>query len=535
MNPYIIALIVLIAYIFLVYLLHKSGFLAKHGIRLVGPILMWRTTRGKLLIDKLSKPRRFWLFYSALAKIICIAAMIVIMALLIWEATIVADIPAERAPGPELLIGIPGINPIIPIGYGIVGLIAAIVAHEFAHGIMTRAGNMTVKSLGLLFLVVPLGAFVEPDEEELVRTEKKKRTSVYAAGPATNIVLALICAIIFSSLFVASATPVRPNPVVISVADDSPAEHAGLFFGSQIMRIGGLQVANISDIGNISAPDPGELVSVEFYYAGHINQVNITSGVVVTQTAPGLPAAMAGIKPGMIIASINDTIVRNESDFKRAMSLTKPYQTVNITLLAYFDATGTFEVFDEITEITLESKLEYYKKMAPELIGPDFKDTGYLGVNTAYIGATLNSPDVLLKRLAHPYAGVTDFDSFVSATLRYISLPFLGLAPLRSPLADLFVPGGVIAFLPTSAFWVIANCMYWVFWINLMVGLTNVLPAVPLDGGYLFKDWLDSVVRKLKKNATEREREKYIAAITYTLAFFVLALILWQIIGPRII
>ncbi|MBC7107632.1 MAG: site-2 protease family protein [Methanomassiliicoccales archaeon] len=535
MNPYIIALIVVIAYIFLVYSLHKLGFLAKHGIRMIGPILMWRTSRGKLLIEKLSKPRRFWHFYSAFAKIICIAAMIVIMALLIWEATIVANIPAERAPGPELLIGIPGINPIIPIGYGIVGLIVAVVAHEFAHGIMTRVGNMAVKSLGLLFLVIPLGAFVEPDEEELVKTEKKKRTSVYAAGPATNIVLALICALIFSSLFVASATPVRPNPVVINVANDSPAEHAGLLFGSQIVKIEGVEVVNISDVENISVPDPGELVSVEFYYAGHINRVNVTSGVVVTQIAPGLPAARAGIKPGMIIASINDTIVRNEFDFKRAMSLTKPYQTVNITLLAYFDATGTFEVFDEITEITLESKLEYYKKMVPELIGPDFKDTGYLGINTAYIGATLNSPDVLLKRLAHPYEGVTDLDGFISSTLTYISLPFLGLAPLRSPLADLFVPGGTMAFLPTSTFWVIANCMYWIFWINLMVGLTNVLPAVPLDGGYLFKDWLDSFVRKFKKNATEKEREKYIAAITYALAFFVLVLILWQIIGPRII
>ncbi|MEM3059837.1 MAG: site-2 protease family protein, partial [Methanomassiliicoccales archaeon] len=75
---------------------------------------------------------------------------------------------------------------------------------------------------------------------------------------------------------------------------------------------------------------------------------------------------------------------------------------------------------------------------------------------------------------------------------------------------------------------------YWIFWINLMVGLTNVLPAVPLDGGYLFRDWLDSFVKALKKDSTEKEREKYIATITYALALTVLALILWQLIGPRI-
>jgi membrane-associated protease RseP (regulator of RpoE activity) len=66
-----------------------------------------------------------------------------------------------------------------------------------------------------------------------------------------------------------------------------------------------------------------------------------------------------------------------------------------------------------------------------------------------------------------------------------------------------------------------------------MVGLTNVLPAVPLDGGYLFRDWLDSLVLRIKRNATEKDREKYVAGITYTLALFVLFLIIWQLIGPR--
>jgi membrane-associated protease RseP (regulator of RpoE activity) len=66
-----------------------------------------------------------------------------------------------------------------------------------------------------------------------------------------------------------------------------------------------------------------------------------------------------------------------------------------------------------------------------------------------------------------------------------------------------------------------------------MVGLTNVLPAVPLDGGYLFRDWLDSLVQRIKKNATDKDREKYVAGVTYTLALIVLFLIIWQLIGPR--
>ncbi|MEM2943734.1 MAG: site-2 protease family protein [Methanomassiliicoccales archaeon] len=534
MNPYLIALVILIVYFLILYVLNRLGAFSKYGLKLVGPIIMWKTTRGKKLIENLSKPRSFWRAYSLVAKGICFGGMIFIMALLIWEATIVSRIPAEKAPGPELLLGIPGINPIIPLGYGIVGLIVAIVVHEFAHGILTRVGGISLKSLGLIFLVIPLGAFVEPDEEELAKSEKKKKTSVYAVGPASNIVLAFICALIFSSVLVTSAVPERPSPIITSVTEDSPAYHAGLKFGTQIIKIGEKDIKDLSDIQNISGFEPGQTINVQYYYAGELLNVEVTAGVVVTMTAPGLPAENSGIKPGMIIASINDTIIHNQREFMNAMALTKPNQTVNITVLAYYDETGEYEVFEEIRSVKLASKLEYYQRVAPELIGPEFQDIGYLGVNTAFFGASANSPDVVLRRLAHPFAGVNSFGSMISSALSYIALPFSGLAPIRSPLSELFIPSGILAVIPADIFWVMANCMYWIFWINLMVGLTNVLPAVPLDGGYLFRDWLDSFVKALKKDSTEKEREKYIATITYALALTVLALILWQLIGPRI-
>jgi membrane-associated protease RseP (regulator of RpoE activity) len=68
-----------------------------------------------------------------------------------------------------------------------------------------------------------------------------------------------------------------------------------------------------------------------------------------------------------------------------------------------------------------------------------------------------------------------------------------------------------------------------------MVGMTNVLPAVPLDGGYLFRDGLDALVKRFKKNASDEERIKYVGKITYALAIFVLFLIMWQLIGPRLL
>jgi membrane-associated protease RseP (regulator of RpoE activity) len=533
MNPYLIAIAVIAAYIVILYVLKRKGVFERHGISVWGPILMWRTQKGKEFIERLSRPKRFWRAYSVAAKVICVGVMIFIMALLVWEATLVSSIPAEKAPGPEMILGIPGLNPIIPIWYGILGLVVALIVHEFSHGIMTRVGGMSLKSLGLVFIVIPLGAFVEPDEQELVKTEKKRRTSVYAAGPAANVIVAIICALLFSSVLLSSVAPVRPGQVILGVANDGPAEHAGLAFGSQILSIDGQSMLTRDEFENFTAPLPGENVTVEYYYSGTLYSKEVASGVAVTQTSSGLPAADAGIKVGMIIASLNDTAIRNGSDLKEALSITHPRQTVNITVLAYYEGSRKFDVFSGLSTITLASKKEYYLKVAPELVGPNFSDTGYLGINTAYLGASVNSPEVVIRRLAHPMYGVESAGDAISSTLYYLALPFAGLAPIQSPITDLFAPAGVLSGVPADAFWVISNCLYWIFWINIMVGMTNVLPAVPLDGGYLFRDWLDSLVLKVKKNATEKEREKYVATVTYALALTVLFLIVWQLIGPR--
>jgi len=67
-----------------------------------------------------------------------------------------------------------------------------------------------------------------------------------------------------------------------------------------------------------------------------------------------------------------------------------------------------------------------------------------------------------------------------------------------------------------------------------MVGMTNVLPAIPLDGGFLFRDALDWVIHKFKSNASEAVHQRYVSMITYLLAITVLFLIIWQLIGPRL-
>lgn len=531
----LLILLAIITFVFVVRLADRKGWIKKYGMKAYGPFLMWSTQRGKTTVDRLARPRRFWLAYAAVAKTICAAVMFLMMALLLWEATIVDQIPAENAPGLEMMLGIPGINPIIPVWYGILGLLVAIVIHEMAHGILTRVGSMDIRSMGLIFLIVPMGAFVEPDEQALMKADKRRRMNVYAVGPATNIIVALVCALIFSSAMMGSVEPVRDNPIIVSVAEGGPADRAGLGFGAQIVEMDGLPINSFDDFNSFPGPDPGEKVNVSYYLNGELRTAEVVAGVMLTSVSPGYPADKAGLRRGMILQSLNDTVIRNDADLKGALRQTQGDQTVNVTALVYDVAADRYVIEPSVRTVELISRLSYYLNIDPGIVNEDFEDYGFMGINSAYIGAGINSPRVILDRLATPYKGVDDLNSLVTSSLRYIALPFYGLSPLTGTITDLFEPTGAWASIPDGAFWIMVNCAYWIFWINLMVGLTNVLPAVPLDGGYLFRDGLDALVRRFNRNASEEQRMRTVGAITYALALFVLFLIMWQLIGPRLL
>src|SRR5437899_7356669 len=139
-------------------------------------------------------------------------------ALLALEQTLVQNVALRNSPPtPETLLGLPGINPILPVGYGILGLAVAIILHEFSHGILSRVANIKIRSLGLTFLIFPIGAFVAPDEDELRALSRRERARLYPVGPATNILLAILFAALFSTVMVTSVAPVYDGVAVIGL------------------------------------------------------------------------------------------------------------------------------------------------------------------------------------------------------------------------------------------------------------------------------------------------------------------------------
>ena len=533
MNGYLIALIVFLAYLGLVFVLKKTKWLDRHNMSLTGPIIMWRTQRGRDLIDRIARRKKVWGIYSMVSLWICLFSMIAIMSLLLWEATIVPQV--KSAPSPELILGLPGINPVIPLGYGILALVVAIVVHEFAHGIMTRVGGMKVRSLGLVFLVVPIGAFVEPDDKELENTTRRKRTKVFAAGPATNIVVAGIMLVLFSSVFMANVEPTHDGALTTGVVDGSPAAHAGITANCVIVKVGQTVVTGSKNITGQATPDrgPGNLTSVDYYYKGNLKTTTMVDGIVVAFTADGFAAANSGLKTGMVLVSLNDTPLYNITTLEDVMAANHAGQTVNLTALVYNSSAGAF-INSGITFVTLSDKYDYFAKFDPHANQVAYKGVAYLGAGFLTLGVDIRDANYYAELLAHPFKGDRSWGDYSTSALRLIALPFLNLEPIRSPVTEIYHTSGALAWMPSTPFYLIANSLYWIFWLNLMVGLTNVLPAVPLDGGYIFRDFIDYMLSRTGREYSKAQRDKVVSSVVTAFALLVLGLIVWQIVGPAL-
>lgn len=101
---------------------------------------------------------------------------------------------AQISPGATLLL--PGIN--IPFVEGIFALALLLMVHEGAHAILSKVARVRLLSSGVvLFGIIPIGAFVEPDEEILKKQNIEKQTRILVAGSTANFFLSFFAFLIF--------------------------------------------------------------------------------------------------------------------------------------------------------------------------------------------------------------------------------------------------------------------------------------------------------------------------------------------------
>lgn len=251
------------------------------------PLLILRTKRFSAVFDRLGalKGSRYiaWIFLGLVPIVAGVALYLVVTSLIsVLMNPAVGEVVREIGAGAILLL--PGINPMLPIVYGWLAIVIAIVLHEGAHGIIARNNGLTVKSSGLLFfLFVPVGAFVDVDEEQIKTAKPRASLKVMAAGVGANVIVGVVC-LLCMLVIVGSLTPAVNGVYVAGVSEGMPAETAGLLANDALVSIDNVTINNSTELRAIlNNKTAGDLIQVTVA-RGENWQYQFTTTVNLTMT-----------------------------------------------------------------------------------------------------------------------------------------------------------------------------------------------------------------------------------------------------------
>jgi len=332
---------------------------------------------------------------------------------------------------PQNILLLPGINDYVPSTFAVwFAFVLTIAVHEFGHAILCRIEGIRVKSIGVLFAVIPIGFFVEPDEDQLQSMNSPAKARMFGAGITNNIVVGIAS---FLALMLVIGAVVPPTaPIIHGVYSGSPASN--------------------------------------------------------------FPAAEAGVPPGSVIRAVNGEAVANADDVARVLNTTGPGDQIALRV----EHQGTIE--------------EYQLTLAP---WPNntvpYRSSGYMGISyyradiLPQIKDALASPAGILLFVAIPFepSGTARILAYDTPEMSYYQVPF-------------------------PQFWGLVHLLFWSAWININVGIFNAIPMVPLDGGYIFKEAVDGLLRR-------RGLLKYSTYIVSTVSFALLAMMLGLIALPYLL
>ncbi len=238
------------------------------------PLILIHTPFGIRIFDRIAKTKAARI-YARINKYLMPVITALAIFLIIGSLMIIAsNAPAREASrdlGPRSIFLIPGINPYLPVGYALVSLIITIVIHEAGHGIVARVHNVKIESTGIvLFLIIPIGAFVNIERHELEKTPLKHKSAILTAGPLNNMIVA---ALSFFGLYLVVSS-LSPLPIsegqeiglqINGVNKDSLAEKIGLTEGSVIQAISGQNVRSVEDLRKVLQSNLGKTIEITWY------------------------------------------------------------------------------------------------------------------------------------------------------------------------------------------------------------------------------------------------------------------------------
>lgn len=570
-----IALAILLLYWIAVIILNRKGILEKYNISAYGPVLMIRTTKGLKLLDKLAIPKKAWRVYADIGiRLMFIGMIAMLLVVILSDVAMITSYETNTMPEPSKfnearnIFLIPGVNEFIPLTWGAIALLVTLVVHEFSHAILCRVEDIRVKSMGILLAVVPIGGFAEPDEEELfgkqeeeldddndpfgdkrlgividkreeerkvIKTDEKiatrtQRARILAAGVMANFVVAFLAFALLFGPVLGSLSPLG-DTMVVEVSEDSIAYQSGIREDMVITQLDDTKISNVNEmLDYLDGLETGTSVTayaatdrvVSSYELEIVNTDIEPEGILIQSIVEDNPAEAAGMEAGTHILYIDGNPIYTYSDFSEVLSESTPGQDIQI--IVGNDDGGTTEY-----TVTLAGH-------------PDYEGRGFLGVITTSGGSVETSLGLSVGE--YPAAEYLELLKSVPSMLGGIAgwyiilvLPISGFAGDGFPgfsetLSQFYLPIGWAEPFGIGIFW-LANTLLWVGWLNFYVGLFNCLPAVPLDGGHVFRDYMNAFIYRITGN--EEKAEHASSLVSATFAMVILFSFIFMVIGPYLV
>ena len=372
-------------------------------------------------------------------------------------------------------------------GHFLIAKLCKVRVNEFAIGFGPVIWKKQGKETKYELRVIPLGGFVNMEGEE-ERSDKEgsfskasipKRISIVAAGAIVNIVFAVLVYFILSTTAISNT-----SNVVAGIKDNFAAQSAGIQVGDKILKINNKKIVTSTDINNILNSDKEVSILIErdgkqqtlnvkptenkYYSTGIYLQSLESKSTEIVAIEPESASEKQGLQVGDTIVKINEQEVKGNPEKVLEIlqnSEVNEQETIRYKLLV--ERTG--------------------KEIEIDII-PEQKTNYYLGVELAM------PADTLANRL---YYAAYDTKEFVFSIVSNIKQLFTGDVSTT----QLVGPVGISEVVAkTNGF---KEFIYILAVISISLGVTNLLPFPPLDGGKIVLILIEAIRKRPLKQETE--------------------------------